>query len=382
MKDLRQNKIKVGILTRHAVPNYGSFLQALATEYMIIQLDGIPTIMDYRREDESPKALSKSYAARSKTLGGKIYYNTLWRFSHIVIEKKLRLARKKYLHVSEYVDCYNIKKCIRNFDVLMTGSDQVWNVVGSGETECIDGRYFWCDADINDYIISYAASFGDSVLTDAAKAQCAQWLSKFNNISVREDTGVALVKGMGLRAVQVLDPTFLVDKEKWERLATRGKRKINYPYALVYNLHSDSNMNEFILGDVSGSGLKLLSITTTFRHSPGENIFCPSIEEFLWLFKNAECIYADSFHAIAFAVIFKVPFVVVLPKQYSTRLESVLTVLGLENRVSNQFKGNAWDKALIDWDKVYERLDSEKMKSLQWLKKVLSEKERRESAYE
>ena len=140
---------------------------------------------------------------------------------------------------------------------------------------------------------------------------------------------------------------------------------------LVYNLHSDSNMYRYIKENVQESGLEIWSITTTYRRTIGKRIFCPTIEEFLGLFANAKCVYTDSFHAIVFSIIYKVPFVATLPKQYSTRLESVLRLFGLENRTSDIFYGKAWDETLINWNMVYDILENEKQKSMQWLKKSL-----------
>ena len=363
------DKKSIGIITRHAVPNYGSFLQAYATEVLFQELGYKTSIVDYRRGDETTKALIRYYIYRKPGAFSYIYYNFLWRFSHFYINKIFSEARKKYLHCTNLVTKENIENIIEKFDVLVTGSDQVWNRVGTGVTEEIDGNYFWNLAKNGKKIISYAASFGDSKLSEDNLGECANYLKKFDCISVREDTGVDMLRKMGYKSCQVLDPTFMINREYWINLANKYKNEKSY--ALVYNLHSDSNMYRYIKENIKESGLDIWSITTTYRKTIGKRIFCPTIEKFLGLFANAKCIYTDSFHAIAFSIIYKIPFVVTLPKQYSTRLESVLRLFGLENRISDIFKDKAWDETLINWNMVYDILENEKQKSMKWLKKSL-----------
>lgn len=362
---------KVAIITRHNVPNYGSFLQALATERVIEELSLCPTIIDYRRADESPEALIKHYSKQSRNVLYSIYYNTLWRYSHSYIDKTLERERERYFCCSKTVDRDSFQTVFGEYDIYLTGSDQVWNVVGSGETREIDGAYFWNDAPTGSKIISYAASFGDSKLSDDDYRRCKEWLKKFRAISVREDTGVELLREMGYNSTQVLDPTLIVDRRMWDEIVDTSTRQYTEPFALVYNLHSNSNMQSYITNDLENSNLKVYSITSTYRKVLGERVFCPTIRDFLWLYKNASCVYADSFHAIAFSIIFNTPFVVTLPKEYSTRLESILRLFGLSECISEKKKGNAWDKDRIDWSKVNKKLLTERERSRKWLVNAL-----------
>lgn len=365
------SKKKIAIITRHAVPNYGSFLQSYATQCLIDEMDCTPTIIDYNRSDESAFRIAKSYADNSSNILKKIYYMTIWRFSNSCIDKKLMISRNKYLNLSKYVDEKTIKNIVNDYDILLTGSDQVWNIVGSGNTQEIDKNYFWDAANNDSYVISYAASFGDVVIKDDEKNKCCNLLKKYNSISIREDSGISIVNEMGLNATQVLDPTLSVDFKIWNNMAEKSNRKIKKKYALIYNLHSDSNMSDSIQESLKGSNIDVVSITTTFRRTPGKNIFCPTIEEFLYLFKNAECVYADSFHAIAFSLIFRTPFIVTLPKQYSTRLLSILRMFELTDRIYTENNQLKWNNTNIDWNRIYTKLEVEKKKSREWLNKAI-----------
>ncbi len=358
---------KVAIITRHSVPNYGSFLQALATQRMIEELSLIPTIIDYRRHDESPSALINQYCHDHKNPLYSLYYNTFWRYSHSKIEKVLERERRKYLKCSERVYVDSLSNIYGKYDLYLTGSDQVWNVVGSGKTKEIDGAYFWDGLSEDSKVISYSASFGDSDLRADDYNRCKNWLRKYDYISVREDTGVKLLNRMGYRAEQVLDPTMVIEKDFWEKLCQKSTLRLKNQFVLVYNLHSNSNMKQFLMEEFKNSGFDVVSITTTFRKGLGKNIFCPEIADFLWLFKNASCVYADSFHAIAFSIIFNTPFVSTLPKEYSTRLESILRLFHLNNCIADVISEKGWKEGRINWAYVNSVLEQEKDKSIKWL---------------
>ena len=160
----------VAIITRHAVPNYGSFLQAYATQEVIKSMGYIPTIIDYRRKDELPKNLAKNYY-KSKGNGIKyyIYYNYVWRLSNFIANRLFIDARKKYLRLSELTFSNDFCKDY-TYDCYVTGSDQVWNKVGSGITESVDGAYFWSTIPSSKRIISYAASIVGLGLTTGLTA--------------------------------------------------------------------------------------------------------------------------------------------------------------------------------------------------------------------
>lgn len=361
---------KVAIITRHAIPNYGSFFQAFSTEKVLSQLGYGSEIIDYRRMDETADYLIKYYCKRTPGLIRWFYYNIFWRISSYLRGRVFFYAGKKYLNVSPLYNKNTISKIRNKYDIFLTGSDQVWNVVGSGDSAEIDGIYFWDFLDREKYIISYAASFGDNSLFSADQGKIIDWLSKYNAISVREDSGVSLIDSLGFSATQVLDPTLVLERESWISLAS-SVRKRRKPYLLVYNLHSNTDMNGVVKRYSDEMGLKVVNIISTFRFLPGENVFCPSVEQFLNLFMNAEFIIADSFHAIAFAIIFKVPFCVKLPKKFSTRLESILRMFNLTSRIIYENSSADVIQGKIDWDNVYDILEKEKIKSIEWLKKAL-----------
>ena len=60
-----------------------------------------------------------------------------------------------------------------------------------------------------------------------------------------------------------------------------------------------------------------------------------SPELFIQLFANADYSIVSSFHGTAFSVNFNIPFLSVAPDRFSSRVKSLLSSLGLEERYIN-----------------------------------------------
>lgn len=74
----------------------------------------------------------------------------------------------------------------------------------------------------------------------------ASCLKNIDALSVREDIGVKIIEKIsGLQAVQVLDPTLLLPKAEWDKVAT--KRLINGSYLVCYVLGEIVQQKETIL---------------------------------------------------------------------------------------------------------------------------------------
>lgn len=353
----------VAIITRHNVQNYGSIMQAFATERVLRALGCTPITIDYRRSAETIEGLIQQYSA-GKTLVHKVYRRTIWPVLYEIGEQRFKTMRNEYLSLSRPCDESNIWERLPKVDIFLTGSDQVWNGLENGE---IDGAYFWegVSHDPNRKIVAYAASFGSDSIIPGYEDKIGHLLSRYDAISVREDSGVRIVEGCGLRAEQVLDPTLLLSGDDWRNIASDIKVPVK-PYALVYNLHPDSEMLKYVEDKTRESGLEIVSVCASFRRRIGRHIFLPTLPEFLGLFANASCVYTDSFHGTALCINLGVPFVAVFPKENAARNKSVLRLFGLEGRGWDVFEGDARESD-IDWRHVRNVLDSERHRSVSWL---------------
>lgn len=327
--------MKIANITRHAMTNYGSLLQAIATQNVIRFLGHECETIDYIRYDEHYKTHEKTLLAFKKDWNS----NPFKRFLYLCLRqpeayysgRKFEKEREKLLNLSKrYSSCDELKKNKPNADIYMTGSDQVWGPVENGE---YDSAYCLSFTDDTDKKIAYAASFGRTEINDNIMEYYKQYLSCYDHITVREASAVEMIKSLGLSATHVIDPTLLLDKNSWKQYFKPIKYK---KYVLIYQIHNGNELGEYALKVSQKMGLPLIRVSTSLHHinRPGKLVVCPTIGEFLSFIDNAECLITDSFHGTAFAINFNTQFVEVLPNNKTgTRNMSILELTGLSDRI-------------------------------------------------
>lgn len=363
----------VAFVTRHIVANYGSVLQAYATQQVIKKLGHKPVCIDYFRTDELPKNLVATRLSTSKW-----NKNPLTKAFFMLTQKPVyALADKRFAKYREIVEVterqYNTEAELAaqppEADVYLTGSDQVWNTVVCGE---LDPVYFLSFVPQGRRRVAYAASFGGN-LTEEQQAEIRPYLQQYDRISVREPSGAELLAHMGIQAEQVLDPTFLLKPSEWERLVPQ--RPCSEKYALVYQLHPNKAFDRYAKAFAKKKGLKLYRISHCFHHAvrSGKFICCPPIGEFLWYIKHAQVLLTDSFHGTAFAIGLNTQFVDVLPKAYSERIQGILELIGYENRILRDYNDFSIADEPIDYDRVNRIIAQQREASCQTLKEMLDD---------
>ena len=325
--------MRIAVITRHAIINYGSLLQAMATQQLLKSVGEDCEIIDYIREDESyrnqEKTLLLGKPSFSNNFLKRIAYLALRQPESIIAGKRFAKMRKKYLNTTKlYSDIEQMQNDKPQADIYMTGSDQVWGPVMDGTYDSAYCLSFTADCDRR---IAFAASFGRTKLTQETEAFYKKWLSRYAAIAVREDSAVQLLNSWGLQAKQVIDPTLMLDTTYWNKFTTEAKKK----YILVYQIHNDKKLDRYAKAVAKRTGLPLVRVSASFHQiiRGGKFKFCPDIGEFLSYIKNAQCLITDSFHGTAFALTFNTPFVEVLPGETSTRNMSILRLTGLTDRV-------------------------------------------------
>ena len=325
--------MNVAVITRHAITNYGSLLQAIATQDIFKALHLECKIIDYIRTDEkyqnATKTLLKQKQNFNNNLLKRIVYILLRQPGAIIAGKKFATMRNKYLNLTKlYSDIIELKQNKPIADIYITGSDQVWGPVMNG---AYDSAYFLSFTEDSDKRIAFAASFGRTNFDENAQVFFKKWLSRYKAITVREDSAVQLLNSYGLNAKQVIDPTLMLDSKYW----SGHTRKINKKYILVYQIHNDKRLNRYAKDVAKKANLPLIRISASMHQifRGGKFKFCPDIGEFLSYIKYAQCLITDSFHGTAFALNFNTPFVEILPGETSTRNMSILRLTNLTDRV-------------------------------------------------
>lgn len=371
---MKINKI-VGIITLHRVVNYGSVLQTYALQEIIKKIGLIPEVIDYY-----PKRLTRfGMLKRIKNKGNRykksfiirnvarliimpsyiLRFNTFFSF----LQKFINLSKKTYK------DEESINKEIFNYDIYCTGSDQVWN---SGWNEKIDHPYFLTFAPDDKKKIAYAASFGKKELDEFEIEETRKMLKRYDSISVREKSGVNIVKSLGIENVEnVVDPTLLLTGDDWRKISSN--KYMDKKYILVYNLNRNKKIDNYAKSLSEKTGLKIIYLSYQLHefYKKGKMVCNPKVEHFISLIDNATYVITDSFHATSFSLNLNTQFIIVYPGKYSTRLQSILELLNLENRVAKNENELDIIKNEIDYKMVNENLKKMRNDSINWLKNAL-----------
>lgn len=368
--------MKIDVITLHRVRNYGSSLQTLATQNFLKKHGVEPEIIDYYPERYTSKGLLKRLKYKSEKLehnpvlllAARMIISVSYLKKKIVFDAFL----KKHLDVTDKV--YRSEEELKNAsfyaDAYCTGSDQVWN---SHWNEGVDRPFYLSFVPESAYKFSYAASIGNTELGKEEADEVEPMLREYKHITVRENAGVDVIEKLGLNASQVLDPTLLFGEKDWEPYIS--KRFKNKKYVVTYNLHHDKRIDDYARKLAEKHGLKVYNISYNFHDivRKGTLKWCPKIEEYLGLIHDAEFVVTDSFHATVYSILFHKKFIDIYPEEASSRLRSILSLTGLENRGFDDMPEVENAEAEIDFGKADEVLKAERKKSEDYLNMVIGE---------
>lgn len=339
---------KINLITIHWGCSYGGTMQTYATIKLLKELGHEVTLINLVH----PKFKLKN---RKISLG-----------SWIITEILFFIFQKK--HFGEMTKrMYSINKPqIPKADFTIVGSDQVWN---EDITSPINMSYF-LDFEDDSVKVSFSSSFGkstwesDKKVTELVKSQ----LMRFKALSVREESGVRLCKEVfGQNAVHVLDPT-LVYEHYDELLHDVNPTAVIYPFLLI----NTKDTFEICKTVSKETGLSILEMPKI------KNIFTSGPTSWLRRIKSSEFIVTDSFHGLAFSIIFHKRFLVVCANEKKfTRLQSLLTLLNLNDRyirsVDDLRSRLNIINTEIDYDEVEKVLHDERQKAIRFLKENLGD---------
>lgn len=365
--------MKICILTQPLGTNYGGLLQTYALQTVLKRL-GHDVWTEDRRPNNIP--LYRSLFNKFKTLIGPmfgIYYPT--KDQQQLISTNTSHFISEYIHTTEPIYSKIKTEFIKySFDAYIVGSDQVWRPRYS---PYLLNYFLDFTKNINVKRIAYAASFGTDQweFTDNQTKTCAELAKKFDAISVREASGVDLCrKFLGVNAVQVLDPTLLLDKDDYLKFCKADSDGVCQE--IFYYFLDETNLKLDILNKYSEK-LRMSVFTVmpkrrlTHKDSKylkehiNEFVF-PGVDKWLGAFHRSKFIVTDSFHGCAFSIIFNKEFVVVKnDMRGNARLESLLRLFNLEERLITEYSPDTLNP--INWAKVNEKRQELRVKSLSFL---------------
>lgn len=358
--------MKAAVITLHSVCNYGTQLQAYATQEKLKQYFEDVTFIDYRRPDTYGMGLLKTFT-KGNILKIPIILPTLiyWKHNFGGFQKKyLKFTKKKYLTLKDFEYFEDIA------DVYFSGSDQVWNT--GWNNGVIPPLYLnFVPSDKPRY--SYSSSFGKIELSEKEVEESKQYLDKYEMISVREESGVKILKEqLNIdNVIRLVDPTVAMPAEFWRNIAP--KSKIKEDYILIYNLNRSKEFDNYAEELSKKTGLKLYRFCTRldqiFRN--GKSIVMPEILDFITLVDNAKIVLTDSFHATAFSMNLNTEPICIYPNNYSGRLSEFMKLVNSEQRHARDYNDFEVIDRHVDFEQVNTILEKERKKVDNFLTRII-----------
>lgn len=360
--------MKAAVITLHTVCNYGTQLQAFATQEKLKQYFEDMVFVDYRRKDTYGAGLLNTFT-KGNIIKIPIILPTLIYWKHIFggfQKKHLQLTKKKYLNENDFE---NFEDCA---DIYFSGSDQVWN---TGWNNGIIPAMYLSFVPKNKPKYAYASSFGKAKLSDEEISESKKYIDMFNAISVREESGLTILNEQYNyeKSIRIVDPTLALPASFWRKYAT--PKKIKEPYILIYNLNRSQEFDKYAEELSKKTGLKLYRFCTRldqiFRN--GKSIIMPEIFDFITLVDNATIVLTDSFHATAFSINLNTEPICIYPENYSGRLSEFLDLVDSKQKHAIDYNDFDVINRHVDFDHVNKILDEERSKVDNYLSNIINE---------
>lgn len=344
--------MKIGILTFHYCNNFGAALQAYALKKVLTNMEEDVFFVQHYIEDILPHEKKiKDIVKRKDTFINKLRLLFFYLKHYKIAQQQLnkfKSFRNNFLNERPVLSN-------QDADLLIIGSDQVWNTKITGHID----KYYWGEFGhrLNIKQISYAASCPSDTIVPEMK----NYLSYFHAIGVRENSlKEKLFNVFRIESTCNLDPTLLLPKSEWEKIIGK-ERLVKGSYIFEYNISDTQNLLKIGPEIEKELGLPRIGLSSTHLLQKAGPL------EFLNLIKNAKISLVSSFHGAVFSVVFHKTFLF-FPKGDSTdeRVENLLTQLGLQQNIFNK-EMNKIQFPTVDWELVEKKLDLLRNDSIHFL---------------
>lgn len=361
--------MKIGLLNLPLDNNYGGNLQRYA---LIKTLERLGHKVTYLQCKSNIRHISgyKMIPKYIKRITKKLFIDS---GTEIFIEKNRYLQKMQNNIIAEQfvqrhfncsIDIYNKEELLNcllssDFDGIVVGSDQVWRKKIAHEYGLDTYFLGFLDSDLPIKRIAYSASLGteENELTEDEIKRIGTFYAKFDATSVREISGKKLLESYGWNkpnAEVLLDPTFLLTKDEYITLSQSFETQAPEGDLFCYILDKTKYKMDIISEEAKKRKLHPFFAST-------ENSTNFSIYQWLRSFEEAKFIVTDSFHGIAFSIIFNKPFRLINnPFRGTARFDSLFQILNI-NKNNNE----------TDWDAIKKQIKYQQEKSIHFLNAAL-----------
>ncbi len=353
---------KIGILTLHRALNYGAVWQCYALKHACEAMGHTVETIDYNPYGH----YTINGVLRHKPLVAYSYLMHMWHFNRFV---------DQYLNPTPHTESHEwIKANPPQDNIYIVGSDTVWS-------NAVAGNYL--DSYLLDFApshvkrIAYAASTGGNPM-ELNDYQLGE-LNKFSAISIRERQSVSDVQKLtNIPVTDVCDPSLLLTKEEYEK---EEKKPLWLPkhYIVYFDLAGDPFCADAVKQLSKQLKLPILNLAGKYMRWARYNYLAPTPEEWLYIIHHADFICTNSFHGVAFSIVFRRPFICCAAKKggrskTNGRVLNLLNQTHLQDRYvteTSQISKNAMGGGKIVDNEMF--IASYKERSLEWLKNAIEQ---------
>lgn len=381
--------MKIAMINFFFAYNYGAVLQCTALKKTLENMGHDVTIIDYRPYYQMQyylpypnpflaasyawKKLKKDFISHRILFTAKWFVHTIFNYRYASHRRNLKAFFQPYVEknfcltqrYSSYEELVNHPPI--GYDVLICGSDQLWN---PDVTWGIDPAYY---LNFGNHAIRIAYAISPCGL-DCSKfrEEIQNAAQRIDRLSLREaEKKKDLESILGISDIEVCpDPTLLLDAQDYSEYE-ENVFHIDKDYVLFYGF-SDTNKNDLLIQTTQKAAnvynCKIIDMSIDFFswNIPGVQRITVSPGQFLYLIKNAKCVVTNSFHGTVFSILYKKNFLTISKEGTSARMKELLTQLGLENKIVDSCINDP-SFALPDYEFVNNRRAIFKQKGLSFL---------------
>lgn len=375
----------IGLVTCYFHHNYGSMLQAYATE-MIMKKLKLPyqTIAckrpkDYMTANKYAYIIKKLLIADWKMWVGKrkiakaMATNPNFKANVSKRNEAFDKFARDYFITSRFCKTRQELKVLANeFSAFLVGSDQLWR------TDSVEHGYYtleWVPDEIKK--IAYSTSIGVTEVPWFQIEKNKRFMNRFDFIALREQSACDLVKRLtGRNDVElVLDPTLLFTGEEWLHIQQESPLT-QEKYIFCYLLGNNPEQRSLIKEVARLSGYKIVALQHLDEYIPSDEGFADESPyvgpcEFLNYIRHAEMVFTDSFHCSVFSILYHKNFFTFnrfsenAKQSTNTRIDNLLNVVGLSGRRMNKQRNANY---VLNFSRTYDGVDErlEEMRKNSW----------------
>lgn len=366
--------MKIGVLTMNYAQNYGGVLQSYGLLKYLEKLEHDVEIINYRNSGVNSigsivSKMERRLKSESKPAQNKLPKRPLTE-KYLQNFKDFKTNQLSYTSLTDEND---ISRICSDFDVVIVGSDQIWNDVYTNKLA------YYFDWEFSGKKIAYAACTILEQAPASRRHKLKRLLNGFDKITVRDNNTANYVRGLiNITPDLVVDPSCLHNYSEFI-----GANPIGKPYILTYILSgeiSGSNRNAIQLIKQNMGDISVVSVCIPSVSVAAQSISDIMLEEatpidWVNLFYHASFVYTDSFHGIMFSMKYQRPFIAYMKDgQRKSRLQDLIDRYNLGNIVTNVNQiPQVLKNGIIDYSVVGPKLTLETERSISILNSAIND---------